>query len=410
MSIASNRYRDRWASTRQFLALAAILMLTSACQGNVELPAGEGRPVRVLTVKRGDFGDVVALTGEVQAEQEVSLAFRIAGRVIELAGNVGDRVEAGQLLARLDPQTEQNALRAAEATLRAAQGQVTKTQNTFERQQGLLAQGFTTRPRFDEAQQALQTARAQLENAEAQVDAARDQLGFMELRADAEGVVTARKAEAGEVVQAGQTVLQLARAEGRDAVFDVPARLLHMPSPDATISVALADNPMVTASGRVREVSPQADPVTRTFRVRVGISHPPEAMRLGSTVTGSLALRSTDVIRVPARALTQSGREPAVWVVDPATSNVSLRNVEILRHDARSVVIARGLEPGEIIVTAGIQALHPGQRIRALPADETELSGMPLPAAKLHAAFKTRTKTARASDPIPALVAPPSKG
>jgi membrane fusion protein, multidrug efflux system len=122
----------------------------------------------------------------------------------------------------------------------------------------------------------------------------------------------------------------------------------------------------VTATGRVREVAAQADPVTRTFEVKVGLSDPPEGMRLGATVTGSVQLESEPVIAIPASALTESNRQPAVWIVDPKNLTVSLRNVELLRHDPGTVVIAEGLDTGDIVVTAGIQALHPGQKVRLL--------------------------------------------
>jgi RND family efflux transporter MFP subunit len=124
----------------------------------------------------------------------------------------------------------------------------------------------------------------------------------------------------------------------------------------------------VKATGRVREVSPQADATTRTFQVKVTIINPPEAMRLGSTLTGSIKLPPPPGLEVPASALTQADGRPAVWVVDPQSQTVSLRNVDILRHDAASVLISHGLEAGEFVVTAGVQTLHPGQKVRLLGA------------------------------------------
>ncbi|CAH1666433.1 RND family efflux transporter MFP subunit [Hyphomicrobiales bacterium] len=348
-------------------AAAALLGAALASCGNEPPPPAEARPVGVVSVEAGQFADDIQLSGEIQAKKDVGLAFRIGGRVLERPVNIGDRVAAGQLIARLEPALEQNALAAAKAALEAARGEVSTTRNTFERQERLMAQGFTTRPRFDQAQRAQETAQAQLENAEAQVELARDRLGFTELRADAAGVVTARRIEPGEVVQPGQIVVQIARDDGRDAVFNVPAAILDSHLTDAKIRVRLADAPAVTAYGRVREVAPQADPVTRTFEVRVGLQDPPEAMRLGSTVVGTIELTTAAIVSIPASALTQQGESPAVWIVDPAKSTVSLRNVDILRFDPGTVILSQGLEPGETIVSAGIQALHPGQRVRALP-------------------------------------------
>lgn len=351
----------------RLLLVAAATAALAACQAG-EPPAISPRPVSVVTVEPSVMREVVSLAGDVQARKDVDAAFRVGGRMTERGVNVGDRVTAGQVLARLDPATEQNALTAAKATLAAARGDVITARNAFERQEQLLAQGFTTRPRFDQAQQALDTAQSRLEDAEARVETARDRLRFTELRADSAGVITARGAEPGEVVQPGRMIVRIARDDERDAVFDVPATLLARGSADVRIRVSLVADPAVSAEGRVREVSPEADPVTRTFKVRVALEKPPEAMRLGSTVNGAFDLRSSVVVAVPASALTVSGRASAVWVVDPVTSQVSLRPVDVLRFEPGRVVIAQGLEPGDVVVAAGVQALHPGQRVRPLTA------------------------------------------
>jgi RND family efflux transporter MFP subunit len=167
-------------------------------------------------------------------------------------------------------------------------------------------------------------------------------------------------------VQGGQMIVRIARQNGRDAVFDVPAQLLRSTSSDSPIVVHLTEDPNVTAMGRVREIGEQADPVTRTFQVKVGLTDPPPAMRLGSTVNGSLQLETASMITIPASALTQSNQRPAVWVVDPSSSVVSMRNVEVSRYDPGAVVVSHGLETGDIVVTAGVQALHPGQKVRLL--------------------------------------------
>jgi RND family efflux transporter MFP subunit len=348
------------------LLVPAVTLVLESCKPDRNVEAPEVRPVRTVTATQGEAGETVVLTGHIQAEDEPALAFRIGGRMIERPVNVGEPVEAGQVLAKLDPENELNALRSAEAALTAAQGQLTYAGGDFERQRQLLANGHTPRARFDQSQKALQNAQSQVDNAEAQLQIARDRLSWTTLTADAPGTVTARGAEPGEVVQAGQMIVRLARQGGRDAVFDVPAQLLRSAPSDAQIALRLADDPSVTATGRVREVAAQADPVTRTFEVKVGLSNPPEKMRLGATVTGSVKLESEPVISIPASALTQLNRQPAVWLVDPKGLTVSLRNVELLRHDPGTVVIAQGLDTGDIVVTAGIQALHPGQKVRLL--------------------------------------------
>jgi RND family efflux transporter MFP subunit len=350
------------------LPLMSALALLAGCERKTEAKAVQARPVRTITAEKSGSGETVMLTGQISAENEASLAFRIGGRVIERSVDVGARVEPDQVLARLDPQNELNALRSAQATLSAAEGKLVEASNTFDRQRTLLPQGFTTQVLFDQAQQALRTAQSNVDNAQAQLHIAKDRVSYTTLKASVAGSVTARTAEAGEVVQAGQTVFQVARQDGRDAVFDVPAQVIRSAPPDPKVTVSLTDDPSVTATGRVRQVDPQADPVTRTFRVRVGLIDPPAAMFLGATVKGRMELESTPSISVPASALTRINGQPAVWLVDPKELTVSLHNVAVERFDPGTAVISKGLDGGEIVVTAGVQALHPGQKVRLLGA------------------------------------------
>ena len=343
-------------------------LLLGACSKHEEAAAPEARPVRTVTVEKSEAGTPVSMTGRIEAKDEVNLAFRIAGRLMENTLRQGDRVEAGQVVARLEPQNERNALRSAEAAYAAAQAALTQAQNHFERQDTLLKQGWTTRANHDQALKAQQTAQAQVDAAQAQLKAAHDLLSFTQLEADAPGVVTAVGPRAGSVVQAGQMIATLARKDGRDAVFDVPQQILRSAPPDPEVAVRLTNDPSVVAHGRVREVAPQADPVTRTFEVRVGLTDPPPAMLLGATVTGQMEVAATPTVEIPASALTRVNQQPAVWIVDPASMTVSPRNVEVLRFDPGTVAVSSGLDRGEIIVTAGVQALYPGQKVRLLGA------------------------------------------
>ncbi len=350
------------------LIAAAMLMPLAAC-GSAEEPVAEPvRPVRVVTVEKREVIETVSLPGQIEAQEEVSLSFRVGGRMIKRLVNVGDQVEAGQVIARLDPEPARNALRTARANLSAAMGQQTMARNDYQRQETLLRQGWTTRARYDAAAQALKAAEAQVDAAQAQVDTAQDQLGYTELAADGNGTVTARGAEPGEVVTAGRMIVHLARRDGRDAVFDVPAPVIRNAPANPVVMVALVSDPAVRTTGRVREIAPQADPVTRTFKIRVGLQDPPEAMLLGSTVNGSIEASGVGGIAIPATALTQANRQPAVWIVDQATSTVALRNIELDRYDLARAIVARGLETDEIVVTAGVQALRPGQKVRILGA------------------------------------------
>jgi membrane fusion protein, multidrug efflux system len=351
----------------QVLCAALIAATVTGCDKPVP-PAPQARPVRAVAVERVAEGETVSLTGHVRAKDQASLAFRLDGRMIERPVNVGDVLKAGQLVARLDATIQQNALRTAEGNLSSLEAMLREASITFWRQQELLKDGWTSRAKFDEAQHKLQTIQAQVDAAQAQVRIAEEQLSYTVLSADAPGTVTAYGAEPGEVVQAGKMIVQVARQGGRDAVFDVPEQLMRTGPRDPLVQIALTNDPTVRATGRVREVAPQADATTRTFQFKVGIIDPPQGMELGSTVTGSIKLSAPPGVEIPASALTEAEGRPAVWVVDPHTKTVTLRNVDVLRHDPATVVISQGLEAGDLVVTAGVQTLHPGQKIRLLGA------------------------------------------
>jgi membrane fusion protein, multidrug efflux system len=354
---------------RKSLILAALMVATTVSACDKKPPSrGEARPVRTVIVEGSAQGETVSLTGQVRAKDQISLAFRLDGRMIERPVHVGDLLPAGQVVARLDPQNQENALRSAEAALSAARAVLVQTRAAFGRQEELLKGGWTPRAKFDEAQQNFLTAQAQVDTAQAQLRIAQDQLGYTVLRADAPGVVTAVGAEPGEVVRAGQMIVQLAHQGGRDAVFDVPEALIRTGPRDAVVEITLTNDVNVKAIGRVREVAPQATAATRTFEVKVGLIDPPEAMRLGSTVTGSIRLAAPPGVEVPASALTEADGHPSVWVVDRREQTVSLRTVTILRYDAATVVISKGLERGDTVVTAGAQVLRPGQPVRLMEA------------------------------------------
>jgi membrane fusion protein, multidrug efflux system len=357
---------SHWRARSYLTAISIVALIASGCEREAKVEAAPPRPVRAIVVEKTELGRSVSLTGQILAEKEISLAFRIGGRILSRTVDTGDPVAPDQVVAKLDPQNELNALRSARAALTAAEGRLVQESAQFDRQQHLLDRGFTTRVLFDQAQQAFTTAQAQVDDAKAQLEIAEDRVSYTELKAGVNGTITARRAEAGEVVQAGQPVFQVARDTGWDAVFDVPAQIIRSAPADATITLALTDDPSVTANGRVRQVDPQADPVTRTFKVRVSVNDPPAAMRLGATVTGRMEMDSGKGFAVPAGALTSVERNPAVWIVDPKDLTVKLQPVEILRYDPGTVVLASGLEGGELVVTAGVQALHPGQKVRLL--------------------------------------------
>ncbi|MFO1413873.1 MAG: efflux RND transporter periplasmic adaptor subunit [Burkholderiales bacterium] len=353
--------------SRTVLVLAALAALAlTACSRTPEATAPEIRPVRAITVAKHDAGETVALTGTVQAQNEINLSFRIDGRMLERLVNIGDPVRPGQLVARLDAQNEESSLQSAQAQLTAATARLTEARNNFTRFRDLVAENAVSRASFEQAESALKAAEAQVESATTQVTLATNRLSYTRLVSDVSGVVTAQGAEPGEVVGAGRMIVQVAREGARDAVFDVPARVKDLAPPNTQVTVALVSDPKITATGTVREVAPRADPLTGTFRVRLRLLNPPPAMRLGATVTGRMALGASPAIEIPPSAVIRADRQAAVWVFDPKTSTVSSRAIEIRSSDPVRVDVASGLNPGDIVVTAGIQALRPGQKVRLL--------------------------------------------
>jgi membrane fusion protein, multidrug efflux system len=329
-------------------------------------PHPDIRPVRTAVATVHVEGEPISLTGHIRARTEESLAFRIDGKVIARRVSVGQVVKPGDFVAEVDPQPLQDALRAARARHAAAQAVFDEASKNLKRKQTLVHQGWSTWAQFDAAEQAYRSAKSAVEATAAELHAAEDKLGYTKLRADAPGAVIATGAEAGEVVRAGQMIVTVAHNDGADAVFDVPASLMRKVPPDAEISVVLSDDPAVHATGQVREVAPQADPVTRSYRVKVGLAEWPAAMRLGATVFGRARMQTAGGVELPATALTSVNNQPAVWVVDRRTHEVSLQPVEVQREDSAIIVATRGLRGGELVVTAGVHALRPNQKVRLL--------------------------------------------
>jgi len=342
------------------------LALALVCGCDKPQPAAEIRPVRTVTAVAGLDGEPVSLTGHIRARTEESLAFRIDGRMIRRHVEVGQVVQPNDLIAELDPVPQLDALHQVQAKLAAAEATLHEATNTIERKRTLMSQGWATKVDYDAAERAFQTAKAQLDVTRAQLHEAEDHFGYSQLRADAPGVVVSKSAEAGEVVKAGQTIVTVAHYDGADAVFDVPASLMRQIAPDVLVTVALTDDPKIRTTGRVRETAPQADPTTRSFQVKVGLDEWPEAMRLGATILGQARMLGSMGIELPATALTMVDNQPAVWVVDPKSLQVSSRTVELQRHASSSIIVSKGVEPGELVVSAGVHALRPGQKVRLL--------------------------------------------
>jgi RND family efflux transporter MFP subunit len=344
-------------------ALVLLAAPLSACNDRAVTAVERAAFVRTEIVQPQDGQGGLTLTGEVQARFRADLSFRVSGRVLARLIDVGAHVNAGELLARLDPAEQQADFDAAMAAVAAAEAQLRVAQATYDRQSNLLSSGFTTRTAYDQAQEQLQTAQGTLESAKAELGKAREALGDTELHARVAGVITARNFEVGQVVQAAQSVFTLAQDGERDAVFDVPESMFLGEMEGGRVSLALVSGPDVAGVGYVREISPAIDPKSSTVRVKVAIQNPPPAMTLGSAIAGTAGTKRTTEITVPWTALTATGSRPAVWIVDPKTKTASLKPVTVGAYEAGALLIKEGLEAGDRVVVDGGKLLSSGQPV-----------------------------------------------
>src|SRR5258706_5047712 len=344
-------------------ALVLLAAPLSACNDRAVTTVERAAFVHTEIVQPQDGQGDLTLTGEVPARFRADLSFRVSGRVLARLVDVGAHVNAGDLLARLDPAEQQADFDAATAAVAAAEAQLRVAQATFDRQSNLLSSGFTTRVAYDQAQEQLRTAQSTLESAKAELGRTREALGDTELQARAAGVITARNLEVGQVVQAAQSVFTLAQDGERDAVFDVPESIFLDDVEGDHVSLALISGSDVTAVGYVREISPAVDPKSSTVRVKVAIQNPPPAMTLGSAIAGTAGTKPATEITVPWTSLMPAGSKPPVWIVDPNTKTALLRPVTIGAYEAGSVLIKAGLEPGDRVVVDGGKLLSSGQPV-----------------------------------------------
>lgn len=347
------------------IAVSLAVGLLAAC-GQEAPKEGEIRPVRTLVAEPKPIDDDRQAVGEIKARQESDLGFRVSGKLVSRVVEVGVAVKKGDLLARLDDQDFQNRLRSAEADIASAEAVLTEAQAAEGRLRQLLSTGTTTRANYDAAVKNLRSAEARLDSAKAALALAQDQLRYTELTADFDGIVTAIGAEPGQVINVGQMVARLAAPTDKDAVFSIAeAAFRTRPANDKPeVIVTLLSNPGLVAEGVVREISPVADPATRTYQVKVTLKNPPAEMRFGSSVVGRLKATTAPVVVLPGSALFDKGGKPAVWIFQPATGSVVLKPVVVARYETDRVVLSEGIEKGEIVVVAGVNRLREGQKVR----------------------------------------------
>ncbi|AIA71793.1 efflux RND transporter periplasmic adaptor subunit [Pectobacterium atrosepticum] len=346
-----------------FCLLSAVLL--SGCDSTDGSPAPPPvRPVKTLVVMPAMSREPVTLTGEIRPHEETALGFRLDGRILNRLVDVGASVKRGDVIATLDARDSENQLRSAQADLASATSAERLAKSNFSRMKALAPGGAIARVQLDEAQANWDAAVSRRESAQTTVKGAQERLSYTQLTSAQDGVITTVSANPGQVVSAGQEVVKLASLDGRDAVFDVPERLVNQSLPSRTILVLLLSDPAIQVQGRVRDISPQADAVTRTFRVRVTLTSPPVAMVLGASVNGAIQQSDTAVIELPASALTRQEENPAVYVVNTETQTVRLQPITVARYSDTAIYITDGLKQGDRVVTAGVSKLRPDEKIR----------------------------------------------
>ena len=345
------------------LGVLALLSLVTACS-QPEPPPEPVRAVKLLTVGASELQTVQEYAGEVRAGVESRLGFRVAGKLVERPVQLGQRVQAGQVLAQIDPQDYQLSAAAARAQVAAAQTQYELAAADFQRFGKLKEQNFISGAELERRESALKAARSQLQQAQAQAQAQGNQAQYSRLQADASGVVTGIDAEPGQVLAAGTPVLRLAHDGARDVVIAVPEDKVTRLEPGQPVQVRTWSTGE-SLPGTVREVAASADPVTRTFTVKVKID-PATAPPLGSTVhvvPQALAAKGLQAIKLPTTALRQEGQATAVWVYEADKGAVRSQVVQVATADGNDAVIVGGLTPGMQVVSTGVHVLTPGQKV-----------------------------------------------
>lgn len=331
----------------------------------------EAKLVKAIAVAPTRNADSRTAIGEIRPRLESDLGFRVSGKLIERIAEIGATVKKGEVLARIEDQDYRNRLASAEADVAAAQAVLVEASAAEARIGALLAKGFTTRASYDATLKNLRSAEAKLKSATIAFKMAKDQLGYTELHADFDGIVTATGAEAGQSVNVGQMVVRVADPQSRDAVFSI-AEAVFANAPDTRrppqVTVSLLSNPAIRAVGTIREIAPAADAATRTFQVKVSLEDAPAEMRFGASVSGRAEMAGTPVVVLPGSALFDKDGEPAVWVVT-ATSAVELRPVAVARYETDRVVVSGGLAQGDMVVTAGVNRLREHEKVRIIEGE-----------------------------------------
>lgn len=349
---------------RAGLAALLVPVLLAACSRPVE-KTEEIRPVRAMLLAADTAQMIAEFPGEVRSRVESRLGFRVGGKIIARRVDVGSRVARGQVLMQLDPQDLQLQQAQASAALNAAASNLSLAEAEMGRYRELRQKNFVSQAVLDAKEAAFRTAKASHAQAVAAYRTQSNQAGYAALVSDVDGVVTGIEAEAGQVVAAGTPVVRVAQAGEKEVVIGIPENQVDRLRKVTDLKVRIWANPDSALPGRLRELSPMADPATRTYTAKVAIPDAPPEVRLGMTAYVRFTASTPDAMpRVPLSALRQDKEGSAVWVVENGA--VRLVPVQVAGVAGNDILLAGGAVPGQTIVTAGVHQLRSGQKVRIL--------------------------------------------
>ncbi len=344
-------------------ALLSALLALAGCSKPVE-KTEDIRPVRALTVAPAAGEATAELSGEVVPRYESRIGFRVGGKIIARKVEVGSVVKRGQVLMQLDPSDLQLSQAQAKAAVASAESSLTLARADLERYRELHAKNFVSQAVLDAKEAAFKAAHSGHEQALAGLKVQANQSGYATLVADADGVVTALDAEVGQVVAAGTPVARIARSGDIEVRVSIPEDQVAALRQVTTVTVRTWANPAQALEGRIREVAPAADPATRTFTAKIALPKPGDAVRLGMSATVAFAAPTAPAIRLPLTALYNDKDQTAVWVVE--NDKVRRVPVQVAGATGNELLVAAGLNPGQTVVTAGVNLLREGQKVSIL--------------------------------------------
>ena len=349
------------------ILVSLMAIFVSGCKDDAP-PKVEIRPVRTIVVEPKPIDDDRQAIGEIQPRYETNLGFQVAGKLVSRLVDVGVQVKKGDLLARLDDQDFNTKVSSGQADVTSAEAVLAEAVSAEQRAKKLSDKGVTSIATYDAALRSLRTAQAKLSSAKSALILANDQLKYTRLLAEYDGIVTGIGAEPGQVISTGQMVVKLAKPDDKDAIFNIAETAFRdsKPNDHPEIIVSLLSNPNIKVDGVSREISPVADPTTRTYQVKVTLKNPPHQIRFGASVLGQLKGVTAPVVVLPTSALFDKNSKSAVWVFDKTTSQVNLKQVTISRYDEDRIIVNKGLAKGDVVVTAGVNRLHENQKVRLL--------------------------------------------